>query len=85
MFAPGLGVAEDPATGSAAGALGAHLVRRSVVRPSHGTAAMTFDQGLEIGRASRIRVAVTVDPTGAITGVQVGGAAVRVIEGDVTL
>jgi len=85
MFAPGLGVTEDPATGSAAGALGAHLVRRGVVRPERGTAVMTFDQGLEIGRASRIRVVVTVDATGAITGVQVGGAAVRVIEGDVTL
>ncbi len=84
MFAPGLGVPEDPATGSAAGALGAHLVRRGVVRPEGGTAVMTFDQGLEIGRASRIRVAVVVDATGAITGVQVGGAAVRVIEGDVT-
>jgi trans-2,3-dihydro-3-hydroxyanthranilate isomerase len=85
MFAPGLGVTEDPATGSAAGALGAHLVRRGVVRPERGTAALTFDQGLEIGRASRIRVAVTVDENGAITAVRVGGAAVRVIEGDVTL
>jgi trans-2,3-dihydro-3-hydroxyanthranilate isomerase len=85
MFAPGLGVAEDPATGSAAGALGAHLVRRGLVRPERGTAVMTFDQGLEIGRASRIRVVVAVDASGAITRVQVGGAAVRIIEGDVSL
>jgi trans-2,3-dihydro-3-hydroxyanthranilate isomerase len=85
MFAPGLGVTEDPATGSAAGALGAHLVRRGIIRPERGRAAMTFDQGLEIGRASRIRVAVTVDATGTISEVQVGGAAVRVIDGHVTL
>jgi trans-2,3-dihydro-3-hydroxyanthranilate isomerase len=85
MFAPGLGVTEDPATGSAAGALGAHLVRRGVIRPNRGSAAMTFDQGLEIGRASRIRVTVSVDAAGAVTAVQVGGAAVRVIVGDVTL
>jgi trans-2,3-dihydro-3-hydroxyanthranilate isomerase len=85
MFAPGLGVPEDPATGSAAGALGAYLVRHGQVRPHHGHAAMTFDQGIEIGRPSRIRVAVSVDEAGMITGVQVGGSAVRVIEGDVTL
>ena len=85
MFAPGLGVTEDPATGSAAGALGAHLVRHGRVQPASGIALMTFDQGQEIGRPSRIRVAVAVDVTGAISGVQVGGAAVRVIEGDVTI
>jgi trans-2,3-dihydro-3-hydroxyanthranilate isomerase len=85
MFAPGLGVTEDPATGSAAGALGAHLVRHGRVRPESGIAVMTFDQGQEIGRPSRIRVAVAVDGGGAITRVQVGGAAVRVIEGDVTI
>lgn len=85
MFAPGLGVTEDPATGSAAGALGAHLVRHGRVRAESGIAAMTFDQGHEVGRPSRIRVAVAVDGAGEITRVQVGGAAVRVIEGDVTI
>jgi trans-2,3-dihydro-3-hydroxyanthranilate isomerase len=85
MFAPGLGVPEDPATGSAAGALGAYLVRHGQVQPQRGAAAMTFEQGIEIGRPSRIRVAVRVDDAGAITGVHVGGSAVRVIEGNVTL
>jgi trans-2,3-dihydro-3-hydroxyanthranilate isomerase len=85
MFAPGLGVPEDPATGSAAGALGAHLVRHGVIRPDGGAVPMLFDQGREIGRASRIHVTVALDARGAITSVRVGGAAVRVIAGDVTL
>lgn len=85
MFAPGLGVPEDPATGSAAGALGAYLVRHGVVAPQDGEARMVFEQGIEIGRPSRIEVRVTVDPTGATTGVYVGGTAVRVIDGTVTL
>jgi trans-2,3-dihydro-3-hydroxyanthranilate isomerase len=85
MFAPGLNVAEDPATGSAAGALGAYLVHHGVVRAEGGWARFTFDQGLEIGRPSRITVRVLVDPAGAIERVHVGGTAVRVITGDVTL
>lgn len=85
MFAPGLGVPEDPATGSAAGALGAYLVRHGQVGLVDGEARLTFDQGTEIGRPSRITVRVRCDPAGEITQVRVGGAAVRVITGDVTL
>jgi len=85
MFAPGLGVPEDPATGSAAGALGAYLVRHGHAAPELGEVRLVLEQGIEIGRPSRIEVRVTVDAAGAITGVFVGGAAVRVISGDVTL
>lgn len=85
MFAPGLGVPEDPATGSAAGALGAYLVRHGQVPLAEGEARLTFSQGAEIRRPSRIAVRVRCDPTGAIAEVRVGGAAVRVITGDVTL
>jgi len=85
MFAPGLGVPEDPATGSAAGALGCYLVHHGVVRPSDGTAALIVEQGLEIGRPSRIEVEVAVGPGGKITEVRVGGRAVTVIEGEVTI
>ncbi len=84
MFAPGLGVPEDPATGSAAGALGAYLVRHGVVTPVDGRATIVVDQGLEVGRPSRIHV--TVDGNAdSITRVQVGGQAVTVIEGEVRL
>jgi trans-2,3-dihydro-3-hydroxyanthranilate isomerase len=85
MFAPGLGVPEDPATGSAAGALGAYLARNRVVMPVDGTVSVTVEQGLEIGRPSRIEVAVDLRPGGGIAEVRVGGRAVTVIEGEVRL
>jgi len=85
MFAPGLGVPEDPATGSAAGALGAFLVRHGVEAPSAGEVRLALEQGVEIARPSRIEVRVMTDPDGAIRSVHVGGAAVRVITGTVSL
>ncbi|UCF40018.1 MAG: PhzF family phenazine biosynthesis protein [Gemmatimonadota bacterium] len=85
MFAPGLGVPEDPATGSASGALGAYLVRHGIVLPADGVARVVVEQGLEIGRPSRITVEVTCAPDAAITAVRVGGQAVTFIEGEVRL
>lgn len=85
MFAPGLGVPEDPATGSAAGALGAYLVWHGLVRPHDGVARLAIEQGLEIGRPSMIQVEITVGHGGEITAVQVGGQAVTVITGEVAL
>jgi len=85
MFAPGLGVPEDPATGSAAGALGSYLVWHNVVQPHDGVAAILVDQGQEIGRPSKIDVEVAVGNGGEITEVRVGGKAVTVIRGEVTL
>ena len=85
MFAPGLGVPEDPATGSAAGALGAYLVWHNIVRPHDGVASVVVEQGLEIGRPSRINVEVAVGNGGEITEVRVGGTAVTFIEGEVRL
>ena len=84
MFAPALGVPEDPATGSAAGALGAYLVQHGLVTPTDGVAAIEVHQGAEIGRPSRMEVSVTGSP-GNITRVTVGGRAVIVIEGTLTL
>jgi trans-2,3-dihydro-3-hydroxyanthranilate isomerase len=85
MFAPGLGVPEDPATGSAAGALGAYLVRHGLVSAKDGEANLVFDQGIEISRPSRMFVTVTTTPAGGITEVRVGGEAVTIIVGEVTL
>ena len=85
MFAPGLGVPEDPATGSAAGALGSFLVWHGVVRPHDGIAMITVEQGIEIGRPSRIDVEIAVGNGGEITEVRVGGEAVTVIKGEVTI
>ncbi len=52
MFAPDLGVVEDPATGSAATTLAAHLARLSSQRD--GTLKWTVEQGIEIGRPSTL-------------------------------
>jgi trans-2,3-dihydro-3-hydroxyanthranilate isomerase len=82
MFAPGLGVLEDPATGSASGPLGCYLVRNRVVPPAHARKIVSL-QGVAMGRPSRIHVAISTD-SDTITRVQVGGQAVLVGEGVVT-
>jgi len=78
MFAPGSGVPEDPATGSAAAALGGYLSKADGSETA--TLAWTVEQGIEIGRPSTIHV--EADRTdGATTAVRVGGSAVAVSEG----
>jgi trans-2,3-dihydro-3-hydroxyanthranilate isomerase len=85
MFTPGLGIAEDAATGSAAGPLGAYLVRHGAAQPdAAGEARMRIEQGVEMGRPSRIEVAVGGDAH-AIREVRVGGEAVIVAEGELFL
>jgi trans-2,3-dihydro-3-hydroxyanthranilate isomerase len=79
MFAPGLGVAEDPATGSASGPLGCYLVRHKVV-PATAAGSILSLQGVKMGRPSRIHIEIGVDGD-AITRVRVGGEAVYVAEG----
>lgn len=75
MFAPRMGIAEDPATGVAAGALGALRVFDGA-EPGP----VTISQGEEIGRPSTIYVDVGGEP-GAPASVRVGGRAVLLFEG----
>jgi trans-2,3-dihydro-3-hydroxyanthranilate isomerase len=79
MFAPGLGVYEDPATGSASGPLGCYLVKHGVVRPEEPAGILSL-QGVKMGRPSRVHISIGLDD-GEITRVQVGGEAVLVGEG----
>jgi trans-2,3-dihydro-3-hydroxyanthranilate isomerase len=79
MFAPGLGVHEDPATGSASGPLGCYLVRHGVVPPDQAATILSL-QGVKMGRPSRVHISIGFDD-GEITRVQVGGEAVLVGEG----
>jgi trans-2,3-dihydro-3-hydroxyanthranilate isomerase len=81
MFGPALGVAEDPATGSAAGPLAVHLARHG--RVPFGTE-IEVVQGVEIGRRSVLRARVEGSP-GAIERVFVGGSAVIVARGEYRL
>jgi trans-2,3-dihydro-3-hydroxyanthranilate isomerase len=69
MFAPMLGVWEDPATGAASGPLGAYLVRYGIATDPHH---IVSEQGIEIGRPSYIHI--QVDKQGDQIGtVRVGG------------
>ena len=79
MFAPKIGILEDPATGSAGGALGAYLVQNGVVEVGPMTDIL-IEQGYEIDRPSRILVQVESDDD-VIQGVKVGGHCVMVVEG----
>jgi trans-2,3-dihydro-3-hydroxyanthranilate isomerase len=78
MFAPALGIAEDPATGAAAAALGGYLVAgRSLPDGEHQWA---INQGAAIQRPSELTVRVTLID-GQIDRVRVGGRSVLMSEG----
>ncbi|NJN36770.1 MAG: PhzF family phenazine biosynthesis protein [Nitrospiraceae bacterium] len=79
MFAPKIGILEDPATGSAGGALGAYLVHNGVVEVGP-TTEILIEQGYEIDRPSRILVQVKSEDD-VIQAVTVGGQCVMVVEG----
>lgn len=83
MFAGPIGIVEDPATGSASGALGGYLVHNGVVdvRP---ISEIIAEQGYEIDRPSRIVIQVVSDDD-MIREVKVGGRAVLVAEGHLML
>jgi len=78
MFAPAMGIPEDPATGGAAAALPGYLAARSPRR--EGTLRWTVEQGFEMGRPSLLHVEADVRG-GEVAAVRVGGASVRVAEG----
>jgi trans-2,3-dihydro-3-hydroxyanthranilate isomerase len=80
MFAPGLGIAEDPATGIASGPLGCYLVRHKIVRPDE-AGAMVSLQGAKMGRPSHVHISIDADDNATIRGVRVGGGAVLAGEG----
>jgi PhzF family phenazine biosynthesis protein len=77
FFNPTMGIAEDPATGTAAGPLVARLVAEGKVAAGGG--AVIVEQGYALGRPSRIRVSV------AGPRVRVGGSGLVVAEGTIAL
>ena len=82
MFAPGSGVPEDPATGSAAAALGGYL--SAVDGRERGTLSWVAEQGLEMGRPSLLYVEAE-RAGGATTAIRVGGRAIEVSAGTMTV
>jgi len=78
MFGPGLGVAEDPATGSAAAAACGYLA--GIAGEERLDEGWTIEQGVEMGRPSEIRVTAVRDGA-ELVAVRIGGRAARVGEG----
>jgi trans-2,3-dihydro-3-hydroxyanthranilate isomerase len=78
MFAPAAGVAEDPATGSAAGPLALHLARHG--RIGFGQE-IEISQGAEINRPSTLYARVDGNAD-EVERVEVGGSAVTVARGE---
>ena len=82
MFAAGWGVAEDPATGSAAAAFAGVVMQFD--RPSDGEHMFVIEQGLEMGRPSFISLGIEVEG-GALRSATIGGSAVIVAQGAINL
>jgi trans-2,3-dihydro-3-hydroxyanthranilate isomerase len=78
LFAPATGTPEHPATGSAAACLAGALAEHEAL--GDGAYEFIIEQGLEMGRPSRIELQIMLE-NGALAGVELGGRAVLVAEG----
>ncbi|MDB6087348.1 MAG: PhzF family phenazine biosynthesis protein [Gammaproteobacteria bacterium] len=76
FFNPTVGIWEDPATGTAAGPLAAHLVAHGLAKPAQ---MIVIEQGTAMGRTSLITVEVLADT------VKISGRGVVVASGRLTL
>jgi len=82
MFAPGMGIAEDPATGSAAAAFAGVIMRFEA--PADGDHAFVIEQGDAMGRPSRITLTLEV-AGGELRRTRIGGEAVVVSRGELLM
>lgn len=78
MFVTGSNIYEDPATGSAAAAFAGIIQQND--RPLDGSSQWWIEQGMEMGRPSRIRLELDVSKQ-KLTGARIGGRTVKVAEG----
>jgi len=78
MIVPGTPSYEDPATGSAAAAFAGAILHFD--RPGDGLSRLWIEQGLEMGRPSRIRLELDVEG-GKLAAARIGGQAIKVAEG----
>jgi trans-2,3-dihydro-3-hydroxyanthranilate isomerase len=78
MFVPGSPSYEDPATGSAAAAFAGVIMQFDA--PPEGPSRFWIEQGVEMGRPSRIRLEIDVENS-AMAAARIGGNAVKVAEG----
>jgi trans-2,3-dihydro-3-hydroxyanthranilate isomerase len=82
MFAPDLGIGEDPATGSAVASFAGVVMRFD--GSTEGDRRMVIEQGYEMGRPSRLELEITVEK-GKLAGGRIGGHAVIVARGELML
>lgn len=82
MFAPTIGITEDPGTGGASGPLGSYLVRHGVAKGP--VSEFLSHQGVAMHRPCEISIRIGSDGTG-ITRVQIGGAAILAGEASLRL
>jgi trans-2,3-dihydro-3-hydroxyanthranilate isomerase len=80
MFAPEIGITEDPATGGAAAAFAGYLAERE--KPGSTTLRWRVEQGFEMGRPSLLYVEAETR-NGKVTAVRVGGTAVTISSGTI--
>ena len=79
MFAPSVGIIEDPATGAASGPLGSYAAKHGIVSGT-GLNHVISEQGIELGRPSFIHIGIE-EKDGEISSVKVGGECVPTGEG----
>jgi trans-2,3-dihydro-3-hydroxyanthranilate isomerase len=79
MFGPGMGIAEDPATGSAAAAFAGALMQCEPL--GDGEHNIVVEQGIEMGRPSEIGLQLVIKD-GALASAEIGGGAVMVSRGE---
>jgi len=84
MFAPAIGIPEDPVTGNANGPLGAYLVHHCILEASNGSVTFKGKQGEAIGRDGIVTVTVEVKD-GKPSKVQVGGYATIAFKTEITI
>ena len=84
MFAPALGINEDPVTGNGNGPLGAYLVHNNLAEHDGKTLSFRGEQGVALGRPGYVDVDVTID-NGIPVKVVVGGRAVIVFQTEIEI
>jgi PhzF family phenazine biosynthesis protein len=83
-FAPGVGIDEDPVTGAANAPLGVLLFQQGVLPLGTNPTEYIAEQGDFVSRSGRVYVRVHHE-NGKVSAVQIGGEAVKVLEGDMYL
>ncbi len=82
VYAPGAGVLEDAATGSANGPLGFYLARHNLIEVTELTSLIS-EQGYEMNRPSKIHIELDTDSDKEVTGVRVGGGVMITGRGEI--